>query len=71
MLSPEDHRDLAERCVRLAKASSEPNVARYLMALAASYLELADFTPRHKQLLGHAASMPAPWPPAAILRRAK
>jgi hypothetical protein len=44
MLSPEDHHDLAERCVRLAKASSEPNVAQYLMALAANYLELAELT---------------------------
>jgi hypothetical protein len=44
MLNPEDHRDLAERCVRLAQASSEPNVARYLMVLAANYVELAEFT---------------------------
>jgi hypothetical protein len=44
MLNPEDHHDLAERCVRLAKASSEPNVAQYLMALAANYLELAELT---------------------------
>jgi hypothetical protein len=43
MLTLEDHRLLAERCVRLAKASSKPNVAQYLMALAANYLELAEF----------------------------
>ena len=42
MLTLEDHRLLAERCVRLAK-SSKPNVAQYLMALAANYLELTEF----------------------------
>ena len=44
MLNPEDHRHLAERCIRLAKASSEANIAQYLMVLAANYLELAELT---------------------------
>jgi hypothetical protein len=44
MLNPEDHRHLAERCIRLAKTSSEANIARYLMVLAANYLELAELT---------------------------
>jgi hypothetical protein len=44
MLNREEHRDLAERCVRLAQACAQPRVAQYLMALAASYLELAEIT---------------------------
>jgi len=44
MLNREDHRALAERCVRLAQACSKPKVAQYLMALAANYLELAELT---------------------------
>jgi hypothetical protein len=44
MLSREDHRDLAERCVRLAQECSKPRVAQYLMALAANYVELAELT---------------------------
>jgi hypothetical protein len=44
MLNREDHRDLAERCVRLAQACSKPKVAQYLMTLAANYLELAELT---------------------------
>jgi hypothetical protein len=43
-MTSEDHRQLAERCIRLAKASSKPSVAEYLTALAADYLELADLT---------------------------
>jgi hypothetical protein len=43
-MNPEDQRHLAERCIRLAKASSEANIAQYLMVLAANYLELAELT---------------------------
>ena len=46
MLSHEDNRDLAERCVRLAQECSKPKVAQYLLALAANYLELAEITGR-------------------------
>jgi hypothetical protein len=42
MLTSEDHRQLAERCIRLAKVCTKPNVAEYLMTLAASYLDLAE-----------------------------
>jgi hypothetical protein len=42
MLTSEDHRQLAERCIRLAKACTKPKVAEYLMTLAASYLDLAE-----------------------------
>jgi hypothetical protein len=42
MLTSEDHRQLAERCIRLAKECTKPSVAEYLMTLAASYLELAE-----------------------------
>ena len=38
----EGHRQLAERCVRLAKECSQPKVAAYLMTLAASYVEMAE-----------------------------
>jgi preprotein translocase subunit Sss1 len=41
MLTSEDHRQLAERCIRLARECSKPSVAEYLMTLAADYLELA------------------------------
>jgi hypothetical protein len=44
MLSREDHRDLAERCVRLAQECSKPSVAQYLMELAANYIALAELT---------------------------
>jgi hypothetical protein len=46
MLTPEDHRQLAERCIRLAKACPKPSVAEYLMALAANYLEVAELAIR-------------------------
>ena len=46
MLTFEDHRQLAERCIRLAKASSQPKVAEYLIALAANYLDLAELALR-------------------------
>ena len=42
MLTSEDHRQLAERCIRLAKECTKPSVAEYLMTLAANYLELAE-----------------------------
>jgi hypothetical protein len=41
MLTSEDHRQLAERCIRLAKECAKPSVAEHLMTLAANYLELA------------------------------
>jgi hypothetical protein len=42
MLTSEDHRQLAERCIRLAKKCTKPTVTEQLMALAANYLELAE-----------------------------
>jgi len=42
MLTSEDHRQLAERCIRLAKKCTKPSVTEYLMTLAAKYLELAE-----------------------------
>ena len=42
MLTPKDHRELAARCLRLAKTCTKPSVAEQLMMLAASYLELAE-----------------------------
>ena len=42
MLTSEDYRQLAERCIRLAKTCSKPTVAEQLMTLAAHYLELAE-----------------------------
>jgi hypothetical protein len=42
MLTSEDHRQLAERCIRLAKECTKPSVAEHLMRLAANYLELAE-----------------------------
>jgi hypothetical protein len=41
MLSSEDHRQIAERCVRLAKACTEPRVAGQFMMFAANHLERA------------------------------
>ena len=49
MLTSEDHRQLAERCIRLAKACTKPSVAEYLMTLAANYLELAERALRLRQ----------------------
>jgi hypothetical protein len=37
MLTPKDHRELAARCLRLAKTCTKPSVAEQLMMLAASY----------------------------------
>jgi hypothetical protein len=42
MLTSEDHRQLAERCIRLATTCTKPIVAEQLMTLAANYLELAE-----------------------------
>ena len=42
MLTSEDLRQLAKRCIRLAKECSKPSVAEYLMTLAVNYLELAE-----------------------------
>jgi hypothetical protein len=42
MLTSEDHRHLAERCIRLAKECPKPSVAEHLMRLAENYLELAE-----------------------------
>jgi hypothetical protein len=50
MLNSDDHRALAERCVRLAQECSKPRVAEYLMALAANYLELAEFPSGERRL---------------------
>jgi hypothetical protein len=41
MLSSEDHRQIAERCMRLAKTCTEPRVAEQLMMFAANHLERA------------------------------
>jgi hypothetical protein len=48
MLTFEDHRQLAERCIRLAK-TCKPTVAEQLMMLAANYLELAERALRLRQ----------------------
>jgi hypothetical protein len=50
MLTSEDHRQLAERCIKLAKACTKPSVAEYLMTLAANYQELAERALRLRQL---------------------
>ena len=49
MLTSEDHRQLAERCIRLAKECTKPSVAEHLMRLAANYLELAERALRSRQ----------------------
>jgi hypothetical protein len=49
MLTSEDHRQLAERCIRLARECTNPSVAEYLMTLAANYLELAELALRLRQ----------------------
>jgi hypothetical protein len=49
MLTSEDHRPLAERCIRLAKECPKPSVAEYLMTLAANYLELAEWAFRLRE----------------------
>jgi hypothetical protein len=42
MLIAEDYEQLAERCAKLANASSEPTVAEALSALAADYFARAE-----------------------------
>ena len=42
MLTSEDHRQLAERCIRLAKECTKPSVAEHLMTLGANYLDLVE-----------------------------
>jgi len=42
MLTSENLRQLAKRCIGLAKECSKPSVAEYLMTLAVNYLELAE-----------------------------
>jgi hypothetical protein len=49
MLTSEDHRQLAERCIRLARECTKPSVAEYLITLAANYLELAELELRLRQ----------------------
>jgi len=49
MLTSEDHRQLAERCIRLARECTKPSVAEYLMTLAASYLEMAERALRSRE----------------------
>ena len=41
MLTSEDHRQIAERCVRLAKTCTERRVVEQLMIFAANHLEQA------------------------------
>jgi hypothetical protein len=41
MLTADDYRELAARCIELAGESSEPSVAEALRALAADYLARA------------------------------
>jgi hypothetical protein len=41
MLTWDDYRELAARCIELADESSEPSVAEALRALAADYLARA------------------------------
>ena len=53
MLTSDDHRELAERCKRLAETCTRPSVAEYLKALAANYLELAELAVRlHRPAAG-------------------
>jgi hypothetical protein len=42
MLTSEDLRELAQRCLTLAKTCTNPSVAEQLLMLAANYLELAE-----------------------------
>jgi len=49
MLTSEDHRQLAERCIRLANPCTKPPVAEQLVTLAANYLELAERALRLRQ----------------------
>ena len=46
MLTSEDHRQIAERCIRLAKTCTEARVAEVLLTFAANHLEKAELTLR-------------------------
>ena len=46
MLTSEDHRQIAERCIRLAKTCTEAGVAELLLTFAANHLEKAELTLR-------------------------
>ena len=72
MLTSEDHRQLAERCIRLAKECTKPSVAEHLMTLAANYLELAERALRLREPAtavpaathqGNAKRVDRPWAP--------
>ena len=41
MPTPEDYRQMADRCAQLAVASSVPSIAQTLLALGLDYMELA------------------------------
>ncbi len=56
MLTSEDHRQIAERCIRLAKTCTEPRVAEQLLTFAANHLEKAEQALRSRQ-------------PATVVRR--
>jgi len=46
MLTSEDHRQIAERCIRLAKACTERRVAEQLLTFATNHLEKAELALR-------------------------
>jgi hypothetical protein len=46
MLTSEDHRQIAERCIRLAKTCTELRVAEQLLTFAANHLEKAELALR-------------------------
>jgi len=48
MLTSEDHRQIAERCVRLAKMCTEPKVTEQLLTFAANHLEKAELALRFR-----------------------
>jgi hypothetical protein len=49
MLTCADHRQIAERCIRLAKTCTEPRVAEQLLTFAANHLEQAELALRSRQ----------------------
>ena len=49
MLTSEDHRQIAERCIRLVKTCTEPRVAEQLLTFAANNLEKAELALRSRQ----------------------
>ena len=53
MLTSEDHRQIAERCIRLAK-STEPRVAEQLLTFAANHLEKAELALRFPAICSRA-----------------